>query len=66
MEPLHDKTFLNTVVGSIFTIAMIQPAELLNAFVLGGAGAAGAFFISSFLKWIWKRFFKKDINFDKE
>lgn len=62
---MTNKTLFETVIGSIFTIALIQPAELLSAFIIGGAGAAGAFIVSTFLKWIWKRFFNKHVKIDE-
>ena len=49
---MSNNTLLQTTVGSIFSIAIIQPHELLSAFIIGGAGGIGASVLGGVFKWV--------------
>lgn len=59
---MTNKTFFETTIGSIFTLAIVQPSELLSAFIIGGAGAIGAFILGGLFKWLFNVTKQKLIN----
>ncbi len=53
------KVLLQTLTGSIVSVTLVSTSELVTTFIIGAIGAAGAFFMSLFLKWIVSKFTKK-------
>lgn len=56
----HDHTTLfGTVTGTVFTVAAnIDSSDYLKTVILTVVGATASFFVSLFLKWLWKRISK--------
>jgi hypothetical protein len=40
---MDSKARFDTIAGSIFTIMIMQPNELLSTFIIGAVGAVGAY-----------------------
>ena len=45
-------TTLNTVAGSIFTLIVMSPTQILTIIITGALGAVGAFIGSVIIKWV--------------
>lgn len=48
-------TIINTTLGSVFSIIVLNPTEIITTFILGAVGAAGAYLATLFLKWMAKK-----------
>lgn len=58
----HYKPVFETVIGTVFTIVVLNPQELLTAFIIGFIGALGALCLTG-LKFViiklWNKYFGK-------
>lgn len=51
-HPDNTPLLINTTAGSIFSMLVVSPSELVSTFLIGAIGAMGAFCASLILKYI--------------
>jgi hypothetical protein len=48
-------TIINTALGSVFSIVIINPTEVVTTLMLGVIGAVGAYMGTMFCKWLTRK-----------